>query len=125
MKLSTVIPLLAALAAAAPSPAPAPILKQVLTGNKKTSQPSSNQGPFVFTSTYNVRATPGQVVDAQNNKTGGLEGCTGTFNYGINSHENIICWNITVSGFRGDFQSPARTATHIHQGDRGKSGPPR
>ncbi|KND93328.1 hypothetical protein TOPH_02145 [Tolypocladium ophioglossoides CBS 100239] len=26
--------------------------------------------------------------------TGGLYGTTGLFNYGINSHENVICYNI-------------------------------
>lgn len=121
MKLCVAILSLAAFAAAAPSP----ILDKVLPGIKKTPHNPSDKGPFVFTSTYNVKATPDQVVDAQNQKTGGLEGCTGTFNYGINSHENVICYNITIRGFRGNYQSPARTATHIHEGDRGRAGPPR
>lgn len=95
--------------------------------DKRTSSPESHKpkGPFTFTSTYNVVARPGEVVDAQNNKTGGLEGASGQFNYGINSKENVICFNITIDGFRGEYQSPAKTATHIHQGDQGKAGPPR
>lgn len=91
---------------------------------------SSNGGhagkiPFQFTSTYEVVASPHEVVDAQNKPTGGLEGCTGLFNYGINVHENVICFNITIDGFEGDYQSPATSATHIHQAPKGKAGPPR
>ncbi|OAQ97542.1 hypothetical protein LLEC1_01117 [Akanthomyces lecanii] len=81
--------------------------------------------PFVFTSTYSVIAKPENVVDAQNNFTGGLQGSSGTFNFGINSNENVICYNITITGFRGDYQSPAKSATHIHEAAVGKSGPPR
>ncbi|ERF70695.1 hypothetical protein EPUS_02561 [Endocarpon pusillum Z07020] len=79
-------------------------------------------GPFKFTSTYNVVATPDQVVNGTT-PTGGLPGCTGFFDYGINSDLNLICWNIKLVDFRGEYQSPARTATHIHQGARGASGP--
>ncbi|KAJ3498680.1 hypothetical protein NLG97_g926 [Lecanicillium saksenae] len=84
-----------------------------------------NVSPFTFTSTYHVVATPDKVVDAQNNFTGGLQGSSGSFLFGINSHENVICYNITITGFRGDYQSPARSATHIHEAAVGKSGPPR
>lgn len=38
---------------------------------------------------------------------------------------DLICWSIKLVGFRGEYQSPARTATHVHQGARGQSGPPR
>jgi hypothetical protein len=81
--------------------------------------------PFYFTSTYSVFATPDQVVNATNAFTGGLAGALGYFNYGINSYENVICYNITLENFRGNYSSPATTATHIHQGPKGKSGPPR
>ncbi|ATY63748.1 CHRD superfamily [Cordyceps militaris] len=87
--------------------------------NKKASS------PFTFTSTFNVIAKPENVVDAQNNFTGGLQGSSGTFNFGINSNDNVICYNITITGFRGDYQSPAKSATHIHEAAVGKSGPPR
>lgn len=33
--------------------------------------------------------------------------------------------NITLVGVTGAYQSPARTATHIHQAVKGKAGPPR
>merc|ERR1711971_1323658 len=51
-------------------------------------------GPFEFTSTYSVVATPDQVVDSNNNPTGGLAGAKGLYEYGINSKEDYICWNI-------------------------------
>ena len=38
---------------------------------------------------------------------------------------DLICWHITLTNFRGDYSSPARTATHIHSAARGQSGPPR
>ncbi|KAF4997064.1 hypothetical protein FDECE_12218 [Fusarium decemcellulare] len=81
--------------------------------------------PFDFTSTWEVTATPDQVVDMENKFTGGLAGSKGLFKFGINSKEDIICYNITLYGFRGNFQSPANTATHIHEAAKGKSGPPR
>jgi hypothetical protein len=33
--------------------------------------------------------------------------------------------NITLSGVTGDYMSPAKTATHIHEAAVGKAGPPR
>lgn len=82
-------------------------------------------GPFDFTSTYKILATPNQVVNASNAYTGGLEGAQGWFNYGINSLHDVICYNITLTNFRGNYSSPATTATHIHEATVGKSGPPR
>ncbi|KEY69582.1 hypothetical protein S7711_06211 [Stachybotrys chartarum IBT 7711] len=83
------------------------------------------KSPFVFTSTYSIVATPDQVVNPENQFTGGLEGAIGYYNFGINSYENTICYNITLIGFRGEYQSGADTATHIHEAPRGQSGPPR
>ncbi|GKU02530.1 hypothetical protein FLAG1_04642 [Fusarium langsethiae] len=88
-------------------------------------KPKSSNVPFTFTSTWEVVATPNQVVNAENEFTGGLKGSKGLFKFGINSHEDIICYNITLYGFRGDYESPANTATHIHEAPKGKSGPPR
>jgi CHRD domain len=81
-------------------------------------------GPFKFTSTYSVVATPDQVVNGTT-PTGGLPGCTGFYDFGINSDLDLICYSIKLVGFRGQYQSPARTATHLHQAARGQSGPPR
>jgi hypothetical protein len=81
-------------------------------------------GPFRFTSTYSVVATPDQVVNGTT-PTGGLAGAIGYYNLGFNSVENIVCYNITLFGFQGNYSSPAATATHLHQAARGASGPPR
>ncbi|KAH7110296.1 hypothetical protein B0J11DRAFT_205853 [Dendryphion nanum] len=79
---------------------------------------------FHFTSTHLVHAVPENVVNGTE-PTGGLAGASGTFNFGINSHLNTICYNITLHNFQGDFESPATTATHIHEAAVGASGPPR
>ncbi|KAG9256453.1 uncharacterized protein F5Z01DRAFT_510844 [Emericellopsis atlantica] len=78
-----------------------------------------------FTSAYKVLATPDQVVNSMNEKTGGLKGAKGLYTFGINSDEDVICYKIILTGFEGEYQSPANTATHIHQADKGMSGPPR
>ncbi|GAA5869482.1 hypothetical protein JCM8547_001501 [Rhodosporidiobolus lusitaniae] len=81
-------------------------------------------GPFDFTSTYSAWATPDQVVNADNTAVPGEEGAWGSFQYGINVHEEIICYNITVY-VSGNYSSPAATATHIHEAAYGRNGPPR
>lgn len=49
-----------------------------------------------------------------NNQTSvpGLPGGYGTFEFGINVWEELICWNITIY-ISGNYSSPAKTATHI------------
>ncbi|EEY21550.1 hypothetical protein D7B24_006712 [Verticillium nonalfalfae] len=95
------------------------------TPTKKIIHKGASAFPFAFTSTFSVYATPEEVVNPEGVYTGGLKGSKSWFNFGINSHEDVICYNISVSGFQGEYQSPALTATHIHQGAKGKSGPPR
>ncbi|KNG50960.1 chrd superfamily protein [Stemphylium lycopersici] len=79
---------------------------------------------FTFSSTHLIHAVPEEVVNGTE-PTGGLPGTSGTFNFGINSAANMICYNITLHNFQGEFDSPATTATHIHEAARGASGPPR
>ena len=79
---------------------------------------------FDFSSTHFVNAVPEEVVNGTE-PTGGLAGASGTFNFGINSASNMICYNITLHNFQGEFDSPATTAPHIHEAARGASGPPR
>ena len=79
---------------------------------------------FSFTSTHSIHAVPEEVVNGTE-PTGGLAGASGTFAFGINSAANMICYNITLHNFQGEFDSPATTATHIHEAARGASGPPR
>ncbi|KAI9651616.1 MAG: hypothetical protein M1831_000576 [Alyxoria varia] len=82
---------------------------------------------FNFTSTFSIVATPDQVVNGTTDPvfTGGLPGCTGFFNFGLNSELDLICYAIKLEGFRGEFSSPALTATHIHEAAAGAAGPPR
>jgi hypothetical protein len=79
---------------------------------------------FAFTSTQHVNAVPEEVVNGAE-ATGGLTGASGTFVFGLNSAANMICYNITLHNFQGEFDSPATTATHIHEAAKGVSGPPR
>ncbi|SDG94440.1 CHRD domain-containing protein [Microbacterium pygmaeum] len=81
--------------------------------------------PASFTSAFTVMATPDQVVNPDGVVTPGQEGATGTFTFRVNSELEIICYDITLNGVSGDYQSPAKTATHIHQAAAGQPGPPR
>lgn len=54
-------------------------------------------GPFSFTSTYNLVATPERVVNADNVPTPGQPGSMGFYNYGINSELDIICYVSQIS----------------------------
>jgi len=81
-----------------------------------------------FTSTYHVVALGKNVVNgtAPNTvSTPGPEDAVGIFDYSINSNTETICWNIILINFRGKYQSPAKTATHIHEAAAGANGPPR
>ncbi|KAH7360347.1 hypothetical protein BKA65DRAFT_492907 [Rhexocercosporidium sp. MPI-PUGE-AT-0058] len=79
---------------------------------------------FAFSSTQFIQALPEAVVNGTE-ATGGLAGASGSFNFGIHSALNMICYNITLHNFQGEFSSPATTATHIHEAALGASGPPR
>ncbi|KAL8277928.1 hypothetical protein RQP46_009747 [Phenoliferia psychrophenolica] len=79
---------------------------------------------FDFTSTYAAYATPDQVVNSNSTPTPGEPGAYGFFSYGINAPQEVICYNITVF-ISGNYSSAAKTSTHIHQGVKGRSGPPR
>jgi len=81
--------------------------------------------PASFTSMFTTTATPDQVVDMESNPTPGEAGATGIFNYRVNSDEEIICYDITLTGVTPPYMSMARTATHLHEAAAGVSGPPR
>lgn len=81
--------------------------------------------PDSFTSMFTAMATPNMVINADGAPTPGEPGATGTFNYRINSDEEIICYDITLEGVTPPYMSPARTATHIHEAAEGAAGPPR
>lgn len=99
--------------------------------------------PIPYTSTYSVVARPKQVVNGTE-PTGGLPGAIGYYDFGLNVDYNLICYHIRLNGFRGEYESPAATASklcppglwimtslltlriaHLHEAARGQSGPPR
>ncbi|MEI4272290.1 CHRD domain-containing protein [Klenkia sp. LSe6-5] len=81
--------------------------------------------PSTFTSAFTAMATPDMVVNSEGIATMGEPGASGTFTYRINSDTEVICYDIRLTGVTPPYQSPAKTATHIHEADAGQSGPPR
>lgn len=81
--------------------------------------------PDSFTSAYTVMATPDAVINNDGDVTPGEPGSMGQFDFRINSDLNIICYDITLTGVTGEYESPAKTATHIHEAAEGQGGPPR
>ncbi|KAK4914566.1 hypothetical protein LTR49_017259 [Elasticomyces elasticus] len=80
--------------------------------------------PARFTSTFQVIATPDQVINGTV-PAPGEPGAVGYYNFGINTALDVICFNIVLKGVTGDYQSLAKTATHLHGAIRGATGPPR
>lgn len=81
--------------------------------------------PSSFTGAFVANATPDQVIPDADDNPAGVDGAEGTFVFFTNADENIICWEISVTGLTTDYQSAAKTATHIHQTPAGENGPPR
>ncbi|MEU6698703.1 CHRD domain-containing protein [Pseudonocardia sp. NPDC046786] len=81
--------------------------------------------PDTFTSMYTVLATPDTIINNDGESVPGEPGATGEFNFRINSDDEIICYDITLRGVTGEYESPAKTATHIHEANVGEPGPPR
>lgn len=124
----------ATLAVAAPAPtnyeAPKPVeykkeCKKDWEQKWKDDKWKKDEKLFYFNAEYYVKATPDQVIANSGAPAPGQPGARGIFKYGINVPENTICYNITLSGVTGNYSSPALTATHIHEGAKGKAGPPR
>jgi hypothetical protein len=97
----------------------------LLLGTLATAQQSMDSAPFAFTSTYTLIASPDAVINPDNQPAPGEAGAIGHYNYGINVDLDIICYNITLIGVTGPYDSPAVTATHIHEAGAGRAGPPR
>ena len=97
----------------------------VLTGGGIASAETEVAEPATFTSAFTAMATPAMVINNDGVPTPGQPGASGSFMYRINSDLDVICYDITLTGVTPPYQSPAKTATHIHQGDAGKAGPPR
>lgn len=83
--------------------------------------------PSYFTSTLRTTADGSQVVNAMNASVPGAPNTRAEYVLQINTQEDILCYDITVSGYPEgeEYFSPAKTATHSHVGAFGISGPPR
>lgn len=81
--------------------------------------------PKYFTSAFHARAVNTTIITNDGAPVGGQPGAFGQFSYRVNSDKDVICWDITTVGVTAGYQSPAITATHIHQGRAGSAGPPR
>ncbi|ALE72596.1 MULTISPECIES: CHRD domain-containing protein [unclassified Pseudonocardia] len=81
--------------------------------------------PSSFTSMYTVAASPDTIINNDNAAVPGEPGASGEFNFRLNSDDEIICYDITLRGVTGEYESPAKTATHIHEAAAGAAGPPR
>lgn len=95
------------------------------TAGTAFAQDGSVPEPDSFTSMYTVSATPDMIISGEGQPVPGQEGATGEFNYRLNSDEEIVCYDLTLRGVTGEYESPAKTATHIHEAAAGESGPPR
>ncbi|WVR08827.1 hypothetical protein IAU60_005885 [Kwoniella sp. DSM 27419] len=76
--------------------------------------------PFHFTSTLVAYGSPDTIVNNSQVAVPGLPEGWAKFQFGLDSKEdNITGW------IRGNYSSPAVTATHIHEAVAGRAGPPR
>jgi hypothetical protein len=96
-----------------------------LAGATPASAETQVDEPDSFTSAFTVMATPDEVIDPDGNPVDGQAGASGTFDLRINSDLDVICYDITLDGVTGEYESAAKTATHIHQAAAGEAGPPR
>ncbi|WP_120005870.1 CHRD domain-containing protein [Nesterenkonia muleiensis] len=81
--------------------------------------------PEDFTSAYSAMAVPDEVVVPEGEPSPIDEDATGDFMLWLNSELDVICYEIALEGVTGNYESPAFTATHIHEGPTGEAGPPR
>lgn len=77
--------------------------------------------PDSFTSMYSVQALPENVVGPDGAPAPGEPGAWGTFNFMINSDLDVICYDISLTGVTGPYQSAAKTATHIPRPSRART----
>ncbi|MBA2388216.1 MAG: CHRD domain-containing protein, partial [Acidimicrobiia bacterium] len=94
-------------------------------GGSATAADEEVPEPASFTSAFTAAATPDEIINPDGMAVAGEEGATGTFNFRINSDEEIICYDIMLNGVTPPYMSMARSATHIHEALAGQSGPPR
>lgn len=72
-----------------------------------------------------VQADGEQVVDGGSGEVGvGDPDGSGLYELELQPEENVICFDIAVD-VTPPYESPANTATHIHEAPEGEAGPPR
>ncbi|MEJ5943804.1 CHRD domain-containing protein [Pseudokineococcus basanitobsidens] len=94
-------------------------------GSALPASATSVDEPDSFTSAFTAELTPGAVVDADGEATGGDPDGSGTMELRINSDDEVVCYDITTQDVEPPYESPARTATHVHEAPQGRPGPPR
>lgn len=62
-----------------------------------TMDDGASNGPFTYTSTFNVVAVGAEVTSNANEPAPGAPEATGFFNYGLNSELDTICYVSTLS----------------------------
>lgn len=116
--MSRTLPRLAAVTAAG-------ALAFAATAGTAFAQDGSVPEPDSFTSMYTVSATPDTIINNDGQSVPGPAGASGEFNYRLDSDSETVCYDLTLRGVTGEYQSPAKTATHIHEAVAGEAGPPR
>ncbi|KAK0520537.1 hypothetical protein OC835_007181 [Tilletia horrida] len=81
--------------------------------------------PKSFDAVLTANAQPNQVVNNSNVLVPGQTGASGAYKLKINLKKDIVCYDIELKGLEGQYFSPAKTATHLHQANTGLAGPPR
>lgn len=97
----------------------------LLAGAAGAAADTEVEPPAEFTSAFTTTATPENVIDTEGEPAPGEVGGLGTFTFMINSELEIICYDIELTGITPPYESPARTATHLHEAEAGTAGPPR
>ncbi|ANY05549.1 CHRD domain-containing protein [Pseudonocardia sp. HH130630-07] len=97
----------------------------VATAGVAMAQETEVPEPSSFTSMYTVSASPDTIINNDNAAVPGQPGASGEMNFRINSDDEVVCYDITLRGVTGEYESPAKTATHIHEARAGAAGPPR
>lgn len=73
------------------------------------------------TTEFTVQGDPEQVPDEEG---GGNPEASATFDLVLDPDDEVICFDICARGVTPPYESPANTATHIHEGNPGEVGPP-
>lgn len=70
---------------------------------------------------FSISATAGAVPQEDGER--GNDDASGSFDIDLYTGDEVVCYDISVTGVSGDWESPAPTANHIHAGNVGLVGP--